>query len=283
MVILEIELVYEDRGCRMGVIAAERRRFGGWAFEICEESGSATPGEVGVWLVEAPAGSGLAAGHLRSFFFEPAAWKHAEHFCRKVARDEAYRGGIVKEALAFQKRDRIFERSLAWMDTSVDFGPRSAVAAGPGITAAQGRANLAAMRLAAGRRDAAARELLRFVTDHLDQIEVPAGTFEPSREVVDPEIAPAVRALNAAGIKTVFSCQGIDGLVVIENVELVAQRFHEPLAYVLCSSMPGDAASRFGEHPDISVHEQRGAQLRLASPHPSRNKAFGQAVATLAR
>ena len=208
-------------------------------------------GEVGVWLVKAPAGSGLATGHLRSFFFEPAAWEHAEHFCRKVARDESYRGGIVKEALAFQKRDRIFERSLAWMDTSVDFGPRSAVAAGPGITAAQGRANLAAMRLAADRRDAAARELLRFVTDHLDQIEVRAGTFEPSREVLDPEIAPAVRALNAAGIKTVFSCQGIDGLVVIENVELVVQRFHEPLAYVLCSSMSRDAASRIGEHPDI--------------------------------
>ena len=157
----------------MGVIAAQRRRFGGWAFEICEESGSATPGEVGVWLVEAPAGCGLAAGHLRSFFFEPAAWKHAEHFCRKVAWDESYRGGIVKEALAFQKRNLIFERSLAWMDTSVDFGPRSAVTAGPGITEAQGRANLAAMRPAAGRRDAAARELLRFVTDRLDQIEVP--------------------------------------------------------------------------------------------------------------
>ena len=78
--------------------------------------------------------------------------EHAEHFCRKVARDESYRGGIVKEALAFQKRDRIFERSLAWMDTCVDFGPRSAVAAGPGITAAQGRANLAAMRLAAIRQ-----------------------------------------------------------------------------------------------------------------------------------
>ena len=80
----------------MGVIAAERRRFGGWTFEIGEESGSATPGEVGVWLVKAPAGSGLATGHLRSFFFEPAAWEHAEHFCRKVARDESYRGGIVK-------------------------------------------------------------------------------------------------------------------------------------------------------------------------------------------
>jgi predicted site-specific integrase-resolvase len=48
----------------MGVIAAERRRFGGWTFEIGEESGSATPGEVGVWLVKAPAGSGLATGHL---------------------------------------------------------------------------------------------------------------------------------------------------------------------------------------------------------------------------
>jgi hypothetical protein len=265
----------------MGVIAAERRRFGGWTFEIGEESGSATPGEVGVWLVEAPAGSGLAAGHLRSFFFEPAAWEHAEHFCRKVARDESYRSGIVKEALAFQKRDRIFERSLAWMDTSVDFGPRSAVAAGPGITAAQGRANLAAMRLATDRRDAAARELLRFVADRLDQIEVQAGTFEPSREVLDPEIAPAVHALNAAGIKTVFSCQGIDGLAVIENVELVVQRFHEPLAYVLCSSVSWDAASRFSEHPDISVHEWRPSQLRLASPHPNRNKAFRQAVATL--
>ena len=91
----------------MGVIAAERRRFGGWTFEIAEESGSASPGEVGVWLVKASAGSGLATGHLRSFFFEPAAWEHAEHFCRKVARDESYRGGIVKEALAFQKRDRI--------------------------------------------------------------------------------------------------------------------------------------------------------------------------------
>ena len=91
----------------MGVIAAERRRFGGWTFEIGEESGSATPGEVGVWLVKAPAGSGLATGHLRSFFFEPAPWEHAEHFCRKVARDESYRGGIVKEALAFQKRDRV--------------------------------------------------------------------------------------------------------------------------------------------------------------------------------
>jgi hypothetical protein len=67
----------------VGVIAAERQRFGGWTFEIGEESGSATPGEVSVWLVEAPAGSGLATGHLRSFFFEPAAWKHAEHFCRK--------------------------------------------------------------------------------------------------------------------------------------------------------------------------------------------------------
>ena len=89
--------------------------------------------------------------------------------------------------------------------------------------------------------------------------------------------------MNAAGIKTVFSCQGIDGLVVIENVELVAQRFHEPLAYVLCSSMAGDAASRFGEHPDISVHERGGAQLRLASPHPSRNKAFGQAVVAVGR
>ena len=99
----------------MGVIAAERRRFGGWTFEIFEESGSATPGEVGVWLVKAPAGAGLATGHLRSFFFEPAAWKHAEHFCRKGARNESYRDGIVKEALAFQKRDRIFERSLAWI------------------------------------------------------------------------------------------------------------------------------------------------------------------------
>lgn len=196
----------------MGVIAAERRRFGGWIFEIFEESGSATPGEVGVWLVKAPAGAGLATGHLRSFFFEPAAWKHAEHFCRKVARDESYRDGIVKEALAFQKRDRIFERSLAWMDTSVDFGPRSAITTGPGITAAQGRKNLAAMRLATDRRDAAAWELLQFVADRLDQIEeVPAGTFEPSREVLDPEIAPAVHALNAAGIETVFSCQGIDG------------------------------------------------------------------------
>jgi hypothetical protein len=265
----------------VGVIAAERRRFGGWTFEIGEESGSATPGEVGVWLVEAPAGSGLAAGHLRSFFFEPDGWNHAEHFCRTVARDESYRGALVKEALAFQKRDRIFERSLAWMDTSVDFGPRSAVTAGPGITAAQGRANLARMRLAADRRDAAARELLRFVTDHLDQIEVQAGTFEPSREVLDPEIAPAVHALNTAGIKTVFSCQGIDGLVVIENVELVVQRFHEPLAYVLCSAMSWDAASRFGEHPDIAVHERRTGQLRLASPHPSRNKAFRLAVVTL--
>ncbi len=266
----------------MGVIAAERRRFGGWTFEIGEESGSATPGEVGVWLVKAPAGSGLATGHLRSFFFEPAAWKHAEHFCRKVARDESYRGGIVKEALAFQKRDRIFGRSLAWMDTSVDFGPRSSVAAGPGITAAQGRANLAAMRLATDRRDAVARELLQFVADRLDQIdEVRAGTFEPSREVLDPEIAPAVHALNAAGIKTVFSCQGIDGLVVIENMELVVQRFHEPLAYVLCSSMSWDAASRIGEHLDISVHEWRPAQLRLASPHPNRNKAFRQAVVAL--
>ena len=106
----------------MGVIAAERRRFGGWTFEIGEESGSATPGEVGVWLVEASAGSGLATGHLRSFFFEPAPWQHA-----------------------------------GW-----------------------------------------------------------------------------------------------------------------------------DAASRIGEHPDISVHEWRPAQLRLASPHPNRNKAFGQAVVTLA-
>jgi hypothetical protein len=87
--------------------------------------------------------------------------------------------------------------------------------------------------------------------------------------------------LNAAGIKTVFSCQGIDGLAVIENVELVVQRFHEPLAYVLCSSVSWDAASRFGEHPDISVHEWRPAQLRLASPHPSRNKAFRQAMVTL--
>lgn len=267
----------------MGLIAAERRRLGGWTFEIGEETGSATPGEVGVWLVEAPAGSGLATGHLRSFFFEPAAWEHAESFCRKVARDESYRGGIAKGVLAFQKRDRIFERSLAWMDTSVDFGPRSAVAAGPGITAAQGRENVAAMRLAADRRDAAARELLRFVGDRLDQIEVRAGAFEPSREVLDPEIAPAVRALNAAGIKTVFSCQGIDGLVVIENVELVVQRFHEPLAYVLCSSVSWDAASRIGEHPGIVVHERRPAQLRLASPHPDRNKAFRRAVVTLGR
>jgi hypothetical protein len=266
----------------VGVIAAERRRFGGWIFEILEESGSATPGEVGVWLVKAPAGSGLATGHLRSFFFEPAAWKHAEHFCRKVARDGSYRSDIVKEALAFQKRDRIFWRSLEWMDTCVDFGPRSAVAAGPGITAAQGRANLAAMRLAADRRDAAAPELLRFVTDRLDQIDdVRAGTFEPSREVLDPEIAPAVRALNAAGIKTVFSCQGIDGLVVIENVELVVQRFHEPLAYVLCSPMSWEAASGLGDHPDISVCEWGPGQLRVASPHPDRNKAFRQAVVTL--
>ena len=106
-------------------------------------------------------------------------------------------------------------------------------------------------RLAADRRDAAARELLRFVADRLDQIEVQAGTFEPSPEVLDPEIAPAVHALNAAGIKTVFSCQGIDGLAVIENVELVVQRFHEPLAYVLRSSMSWDAASRIGEHPDM--------------------------------
>jgi hypothetical protein len=110
---------------------------------------------------------------------------------------------------------------------------------------------------------------------------VRADTFEPSREVLDPEIAPAVHALNAAGIKTVFSCQGIDGLVVIENVELVVQRFHEPLAYVLCSSVSSDAASRIGEYPDISVHEWRPAQLRLASPHPNRNKAFRQAVVTL--
>jgi hypothetical protein len=70
-----------------------------------------------------------------------------------------------------------------------------------------------AMRLATDRRDAAARELLQFIADRLDQIEeVPAGTFEPSPEVLDPEIAPAVHALNAAGIKTVFSCQGIDGI-----------------------------------------------------------------------
>jgi hypothetical protein len=87
--------------------------------------------------------------------------------------------------------------------------------------------------------------------------------------------------LNAAGIKTVFSCQGIDGLVVIENMELVVQGFHEPLAYVLCSSMSWDAASRIGEHPGISVHQWRPAQLRLASPHPNRNKAFRQAVVAL--
>ena len=133
------------------------------------------------------------------------------------------------------------------------------------------------------RDDLRAPEIAAFVAGRLDQIQAPAGTFEPSREVIDPEIAPAVHALNAAGIKTVFSCQGIDGLVVIENVELVVQRFHEPLAYVLCSAMSGDTASRLGEHPDISVHERPGAQLRLASPHPSRNQAFGQAVATLAR
>ena len=63
--------------------------------------------------------------------------------------------------------------------------------------------------------------------------------------------------------------------------ELVVQRFHEPLASVLCSSMSWDAASRIGEHPNISVHERRPPQLRLASPHPSRNKAFRQAVVTL--
>lgn len=64
-------------------------------------------------------------------------------------------------------------------------------------------------------------------------------------------------------------------------IEEPVKRFHEPLAYVLCSSMSWDAASRIGEHPDISVHEWRPAQLRLASPHPNRNKAFRQAVATL--
>jgi hypothetical protein len=99
----------------MGVIAAEWRRFGGWAFEIGEESGSATPGEVGVWLVKALAGAGLATRYLRSFFFEPAAWQHAEHSCRKVARDECYRGALVKEAVAFQKRGPHF-RALAGMD-----------------------------------------------------------------------------------------------------------------------------------------------------------------------
>jgi hypothetical protein len=67
----------------------------------------------------------------------------------------------------------------------------------------------------------------------------------------------------------------------IEKVELVVQRFHEPLAYVLCSSMSWDAASRIGEHPGISVHEWRPDQLRRASPHPNRNKAFRQAVVAL--
>jgi len=66
-------------------------------------------------------------------------------------------------------------------------------------------------------------------------------------------------------------------------VELVVQRFHEPLAYVLCSSMSWswDAASRIGGHPGISVHEWRPDQLRRASPHPNRNKAFRQAVVAL--
>ena len=71
--------------------------------------------------------------------------------------------------------------------------------------------------IAAERRrfDTAARELLRFVADRLDQVEVRAG------------------------------------------------------------------ASRIGEHPGIVVDERRPAQLRLASPHPDRSKAFRRAVVTL--
>ena len=67
----------------MGVIAAERRRFGGWTFEIGEESGSATAGEVGVWLVKAPAGSGLATGPLN--VVKLAEWARANGVHPKTA------------------------------------------------------------------------------------------------------------------------------------------------------------------------------------------------------
>ncbi len=247
----------------MGTVVVERRRFGGWVFEMGQDSGSSTPGEVGVWLVEAPVGAELATGHLRSFYFEASAWAHAERFCREVAGDRSYRTEIARGALAFQKRDQVYERSLQWMDTSVGFGPRSALAVGPGVTAAQGRANVAAMHRASERRDAAALGLLRFVEDHLDQIpEVSPAGCEPSWDVLDPEIAPA---LNDAGIETVFSCQGIDGLLVIDGVELE------------------QAAAQIDADGDVALQEWRQGHLRLVSSHPSRNRSFRQAVAGLGR
>jgi hypothetical protein len=268
----------------MGMSVVEQRQFGEWTFEIGEDSGAATPGEVGIWLVKAPTGADFAPKYLRSFFFESDPWGHAEQFCEKVAGDGSYRADLTRGTLAFQKRDRIFERSLQWMDASVDFGPRSAISVGPGVTARQGRANVSAMHQTTERRDAAACRLLRFIDDHLEQIgEIDSSSFQPSREDLDPEIASGVQALNAAGIETVFSCQGISGLLVIDDVELVVEKFHEPLAYVQCVSLPERAAIRIAEDGAISLREWWPGQLRLVSPHPSANRAFGQAVARLGR
>jgi hypothetical protein len=101
-------------------------------------------------------------------------------------------------------------------------------------------------------------------------------------ETAVPETATRERAPAASPGKPLPAPQSEWAITgVIENVELVVQRSHEPLAYVQCSSRSWDAASRIGEHPDISVREWRPSQLRLTSPHPDRNKAFRQAVVAL--
>jgi MFS family permease len=83
---------------------------------------------------------------------------------------------------------------------------------------------------------------------------------------------PAVAGLLLAGAGVRF-VYWMDVASFGAALALVVRRFREPLAYVLCSSMSWDAASRIGEHPGMSVHQWRPARLRLASPHPNRNKA----------
>ncbi|MCI0712993.1 MAG: hypothetical protein L0154_22750 [Chloroflexi bacterium] len=204
----------------MTIYGVERKyNYGTFRFEVAYDSGNeASLDQRDIYWSE-PLGE---SWWVRSFYFDDVNDHHMRNFCKRFAEDESYRKTCLEQKTDWAIRDQLFRRNIGpehWQDSLVKRAFNGDV---PGVYNFFKKHWKTIVELEEYQR--------------IQQIDT---TFQPSRYELDPRIREAVECFNQIpGVKTMFSCQGVTGTIIYENLDILVDSPHARFAYIRFETLP---------------------------------------------
>ncbi|NDJ75769.1 MAG: hypothetical protein GYB65_05885 [Chloroflexi bacterium] len=210
----------------MTVYGVEKRlRYGDYRFEIRYDSGN----ETGLaqrditWSKIDINGQWSESKFLRSFYFDEVQLSEMKRFCRHFAEDSDYRAACLTGQNDWSIRNKLYRRNM-FRSYYVD----------PPAVAALGDPEKAFPFF---------KQYWRAIVTQSEyqRIQQLDTQFDPLSTQLDPAITPAVRRFNEiAGVETKFSCQGVSGTVMYQDIAFLTVSPHAYLAYIWFKTVPSN-------------------------------------------